>query len=314
MMLFIHFSHLSIELGNHVIYRNFRPFLKLIKHGIILGNLVPVIAGYLLALNLAENFNVSRFIATIIGISAIIASATIANNIIDRDIDRIMTRTQNRPLVNGDISLKTALILSIIAAIIGFYLLFVEVNRLAGFFALIGFIDYILLYSLIFKRNSTLSILVGSISGAVPPLVGYVAVSNQIDNNILFLFIIFATWQVAHSYAIALYRKKDYQSAKIPMAPLFLSLKRTQKEMALYVGAMAVATLLLALESFHFLAMQILIIAITLYWLIDILRPIQIEESHWGRRQFLNSLLLIMAFCFTIMIDYLFTHLINVTL
>ena len=294
-----------------MIYRNFRPFLKLIKHGIILGNLVPVIAGYLLALNITESFQFPRFIATLIGISAIIASATIANNIIDRDIDRIMTRTQNRPLVNGDISLKTALALSIIAAIIGFYLLFFKVGSLAGIFALIGFVDYILFYSLIFKRHSTWSILVGSISGAVPPLVGYVAVTDKIDSNILFLFIIFATWQVAHSYAIALYRKEDYQSAKIPMAPLFLSLKRIQKEMALYVGAMTIATLLLALKNFHLHGMQLLIIAVTLYWLIDILRPIKIEESLWGKRQFLNSLLIIMAFCFAIMIDYLLTYLIH---
>lgn len=294
-----------------MIYCNFRPFLRLIKHGIILGNLIPVIAGYLLALNSTEAFQFSRFIATLLGISTVIASATIANNIIDRDIDRIMARTQNRPLVNGDISLTTALILAILAAIIGFYLLFFQVNALAGIFALIGFIDYILFYSLIFKRNSTFSILVGSISGAVPPLVGYVAVTEQIDLNVLYLFIIFATWQVAHSYAITLYRKEDYQSAKIPMAPLFLSLKRTQREMALYVGAMTIAILFLTLKSFHLHGMQLLIIAITLYWLVDILRPIQMEESLWGRRQFLNSLLLIMAFCFTIMIDYLLTHLID---
>lgn len=287
-----------------MIKRSFRPFLKLIKHGIILGNLVPVFAGFFLALTLTTTSSFQILLYTLIGIILVIASATITNNIIDRDIDRLMARTQDRPLVNGDISLITAGILAVLFAILGFYLLYFQVNTLAGNLALIGFIDYVILYSLIFKRQSTLSILVGSISGAVPPLVGYVAVTDQLDLNVFYLFIIFSSWQIAHSYAIALYRKADYEKAKIPMPPLFMSLESAQKRVIFYILIMLIAVVLLIFNSFFFIITKVLAVIVMVYWLASAMKPISIEESTWGKKQFLNSLLIIMALCFLAIIDH----------
>lgn len=265
---------------------------------------MPVIAGFLLALTPSQTSSFSLLLYTLAGIIFVIASATITNNIIDRDIDRIMKRTQSRPLVNGDIKLSTAIVLGVLFAIIGFSLLYVKVNILAGNLALIGFIDYVILYSLLFKRQSTLSILVGSISGAVPPLVGYVAITDQLDLNTLYLFIIFSSWQIAHSYAIALYRKVDYKNAKIPMPPLFMSLQTTQKRIVFYILIMLIAVVLLIFNSFFFVVTKMLTIILMVYWLSSAMKPILLEESKWGKKQFLNSLLIIMGLCLLMIIDH----------
>ncbi len=280
-----------------------QPYLKLIKHGIILGNLIPVIAGFCLGLSLTHTSHITLLLWTLLGLSLVIASATITNNIIDRDIDQKMARTQNRPLLNGDISLFQASSLAIIFGLSGFLLLYLKVNLMAGNLALIGFVDYVLLYSLIFKRHSRYSILIGSISGAIPPLVGYVAVSDKMDMTMLYLFVLFSSWQVIHSYAIALYRKADYQNAKIPMPPLLMTRKRVQQQMLGYTFIMFVAVLLLIFTTFHFMIPQIGAIIIMVYWLGSIIAPIQRSTAGWGREQFINSLWIIMALCLFVMID-----------
>lgn len=286
--------------------KTLKPFLKLIKHGIILGNLVPVIAGFFLALTPQTPATVILLLTTMIGITFVIASATITNNIIDRDIDKLMQRTQNRPLVNGDISLTIAILLAIFFGITGFYLLYFHVNTLAGNLALIGFIDYVILYSLIFKRHSSFSILIGSISGAIPPLVGYVAITNQLDLTMLYLFITFSSWQIAHSYAIALYRKQDYQKASIPISTLAMPFKTAQRWTALYIAIMVISVLLLVLQSFHFTLTKIITILLISYWLYQAIKtPTLNDTSLWGKQQFINSLLIIMGLCLLMIIDHL---------
>ena len=280
------------------------PFLKLIKHGIILGNLVPVIAGFILALTPQNSSTISALLFAIIGTLFVIASATITNNIIDRDIDKVMRRTQNRPLVNGDISLACATVLALVFALLGFGILYLQVNILAGNIALIGFIDYVILYSLLFKRHSTLSILVGSISGATPPLIGYVAASNQLSWDILYLFIIFASWQIAHSYAIAMYREQDYSAANIPMPSRFFSLKMNQRRVVGYILLMLIATIFLVWQSFNFIILQLLTVIFIASWLLSAIKPIHIAPERWGKKQFINSLGIIMGLCALIMIDH----------
>ncbi len=280
------------------------PFLKLIKHGIILGNLVPVFAGFMLALTPQNISNISTLLLAIIGTSFVIASATIINNIIDRDIDKVMLRTQNRPLVNGDISLTCAILLAIIFTLLGFGILYFQVNTLAGNIALIGFIDYVILYSLLFKRHSTFSILVGSISGATPPLIGYVAASHQLSWDIPYLFIIFASWQIAHSYAIAIYREQDYSTANIPMPSRFLSLKMNQWRIVGYILLMLIATIFLVWQSFNFRILQLLTVILIASWLFSALKPIHMAPDRWGKKQFINSLGIIMGLCAFIMLDH----------
>lgn len=159
-------------------------------------------------------------IATLVGLSLVVASGCAINNCIDSDIDRKMQRTQTRVTVTGEMSLVAAFFHGLFLGVLGFAILVIYTNMTAVFFAAFGYIIYVGLYSLYMKRNSVYGTLVGSLSGAVPPVVGYCAVSGQFDTAAAILLVMFSLWQMPHSYAIAIFRFKDYEAANIPVLPV----------------------------------------------------------------------------------------------
>ncbi|MDN6115147.1 MAG: heme o synthase, partial [Enterobacterales bacterium] len=195
-----------------------KQYLQVTKPGIIFGNLISVIGGFFLASK--GSLDVPLFIATMVGVSLVVASGCVFNNYIDRDIDKIMERTKNRVLVKGLIAPKVTLTYATLLGLAGVALLYVAANPLAALLAVIGFIVYVGVYSLYMKRHSVYGTLIGSLSGAAPPVIGYCAVSNEFDAGALILLAIFSLWQMPHSYAIAIFRFKDYQAANIPVLPV----------------------------------------------------------------------------------------------
>src|SRR5579872_2970145 len=183
-----------------------RDYYKLTKPGIVYGNVFTTIAAFLFAIRWRfESFqSIELFLATVFGISFVIGSACVFNNYLDRDIDKRMERTQKRALVTGAISTRSALMYGTILGLVGFILLGVFVNVLTALIALVGFIFYVILYG-IAKRGSHWGAVVGSVSGAVPIVVGYTAVTNQLDLTALILFLVLVFWQMPHFYAIAIY-------------------------------------------------------------------------------------------------------------
>lgn len=173
-----------------------KKYLLVTKPGIIFGNMVSVIGGFLLA----AQGNVDAFLmfATVVGVSLVVASGCVFNNYIDRDIDCLMERTKNRVLVQGLISPKITLIYATALGALGFALLYVFTNPQAVGFALLGFVVYVGVYSLYMKRKSVYGTLVGSLSGAAPPVIGYCAVSGQFDTGAMLLLVIFSLWQMPH--------------------------------------------------------------------------------------------------------------------
>ena len=218
-------------------------FWNITKPGIIFGNLITVIGGFFLGSR--GHFNAGLFFVTVIGISLVIASGCVFNNYIDRDIDKIMQRTKNRILVRGLISPTTALIYASILGISGLLLLYLQANLLAATIAVIGLCVYVIIYSLWLKRSSVYATLVGSISGAVPPVVGYCAVTNKFDLGAILLFLILSLWQMPHSYAIAIYRFNDYKLASIPVLPVKKGIYITKVHMLLYTVIFVITTLML---------------------------------------------------------------------
>ena len=225
-----------------------KQYLLVTKPGIIFGNLVSVIGGFFLASK--GSLDLPLFLATITGVSLVIASGCAFNNYIDQDIDRIMERTKNRVLVQGLISPKVTLIYASVLGLVGVALLDIVANRLAALLAVMGFVVYVGLYSLWLKRKSVYGTLIGSLSGAAPPVIGYCAVSNQFDIAALILLLIFSLWQMPHSYAIAIFRFKDYQSASIPVLPVKYGISVTKNHIFRYILAFAVATLMLTLSGY----------------------------------------------------------------
>ena len=156
-----------------------KHFIQITKPGIIFGNVLSVAGGFFLASK--GHVDLAIFLAAMIGTSLVVASGCVFNNCIDRDIDIKMERTKNRVLVQGLISLKLALIFATVLGVAGVALLYQVANPLAALFAVIGFVIYVGLYSLYLKRKSVHGTLVGSLSGAMPPVIGYVAVTNSHD-------------------------------------------------------------------------------------------------------------------------------------
>lgn len=271
------------------------------KPGIIFGNLITLAAGFLLASKGKIDFVL--FLATLMGLAFIIASACVFNNFIDRPIDKKMHRTKNRPLVTGVISGKNAIIFAIILAIIGNMILYVYTNLLTVFVAGIGFFVYVVLYSL-WKRHTIYGTAIGSIAGAIPPIVGYCAVSNHLDLGAWILFAILVLWQMPHFFSIAFYHIDDYTAAQMPLLPIKKGAFRTKIHMLIYILGFIVASIMLTL--FHYTGYFFLISTVTLgvAWLILCFKGFKSSNDQvWGCQMFRLSLLVITAFSFIIPFD-----------
>lgn len=157
-----------------------KSYLSITKPGIIFGNLISVAAGFFLAAK-SEPASLTLFLTTLAGVGLVIASGCVVNNIFDRDIDQKMARTQNRETVKGNINIDVAFVYALAMLLVGTALLFQLVNPLSAVVVLLGYVYYVFFYTMWYKRNSVYGTLVGSISGAVPPLVGYLAVTNFIS-------------------------------------------------------------------------------------------------------------------------------------
>jgi protoheme IX farnesyltransferase len=280
-----------------------KQYLLVTKPGIIFGNLVSVIGGFFLASK--GSLDLPLFLATITGVSLVIASGCAFNNYIDQDIDRIMERTKNRVLVQGLISPKVTLIYATVLGLVGVALLDIVANRLAALLAVMGFVVYVGLYSLWLKRKSVYGTLIGSLSGAAPPVIGYCAVSNQFDMAALILLLIFSLWQMPHSYAIAIFRFKDYQSASIPVLPVKYGISVTKNHIFRYILAFAVATLMLTLSGYAGYSYFIVATLISVSWLAMAQAGFKTTNDQvWAKKLFMFSIIAITTLSVMMSIDF----------
>jgi len=280
-----------------------KQYLQVTKPGIIFGNLISVIGGFLLAAK--GNIDFPLFLATLVGVSLVVASGCVFNNFIDRDIDRIMERKKNRALVKGLIPPKTTLVYATILGIVGFALLYIGANPLAMWLAVMGFVIYVGVYSLYMKRNSVYGTLIGSLSGAAPPVIGYCAVSGQFDTGALILLLIFSLWQMPHSYAIAIFRFKDYQAAGIPVLPVVKGISVAKHHITVYILAFMIATLMLTLSGYAGYKYLIVAGAVSVWWLGMALKGYKAENDVvWARKLFGFSIVTIMSLSFMMSVDF----------
>ncbi len=276
-------------------------YYLLTKPGIILGNLFTVAAGFLLASK--GQLHAGLFLATLAGLAFIIASACVFNNYIDRTVDQKMERTKNRPLAAGLVSGKRAIIFAIILAIIGNIILLAFTNTLALAVADVGFFIYVVLYSL-WKCRTIYGTAIGSIAGAVPPVVGYCSVSNQLDLGALLLFMMMVLWQMPHFFAIAIYRFDDYASAGIPVLPVKKGIIRTKIRMLAYICAFLLAAACLTLFGYTGYIYLTLASVIGFAWLgLGIFGFKSSNDPFWGRQMFRLSLVMIAVICLAIPFD-----------
>ena len=277
-----------------------KQYLQVTKPGIIFGNLISVIGGFLLASK--GSLDVPLFIATMVGVSLVVASGCVFNNYIDRDIDKVMERTKNRVLVKGLIAPKVTLAYATLLGLAGVALLYVA--ALAALLAVIGFIVYVGVYSLYMKRHSVYGTLIGSLSGAAPPVIGYCAVSNEFDAGALILLAIFSLWQMPHSYAIAIFRFKDYQAANIPVLPVVKGISVAKNHITLYIVAFMVATLMLSLGAGY--KYLVVAAAVSVWWLGMALSGYKkaVDDRVWARKLFVFSIVTITCLSVMMSVDF----------
>lgn len=281
----------------------FKDYVSLTKPGIIFGNLIAAASGFFLAAK--GNIDWFLLLIVLIGTTCIVACGCIINNYVDRDIDLKMSRTKNRALAQGRISVSSALTLSVVLGAIGFILLYLYTTVHTVLFGAIGILVYVGFYTLKYKRNSVYGTLVGSLSGACPPVMGYVAVSNGFDVGAAILLLTFCFWQIPHSYAIAICRFDDYKAADIPVLPVKYGVQTARYHMFVYIAAFAVAALLLVERGFVGNLYALVISLMSIYWiyLVKVGSKAQ-DEKVWGRKLFVFSIVMITVFSVLISVDY----------
>jgi heme o synthase len=271
-----------------------KEYYALTKPGIVYGNALTAAAGFFVAAHRHVDFPL--FLAMLCGISLIVAAGCVFNNYIDRDIDAKMERTKNRPLVRGIITDHDAIAFAILLGLLGTTFLYFA-NILTIAVALFGLFVYVVVYSMWSKRNTLHATVIGAIAGAVPPVVGYVAVTNSPDLGALILFLILFTWQMPHALAIAIRRFDDYRAANIPVMPVALGIMPAKAQMLCYAVAFFIASTSLGLAGYagniYLAGMGILgaawfLLCLQGFWTKD--------EKKWARRVFLFSLIIILVF------------------
>ncbi|MBM3261280.1 protoheme IX farnesyltransferase [Candidatus Kaiserbacteria bacterium] len=279
-----------------------RAYTTLTKPGIILGNIITALAGFFLASQ--GTIDIGLLCAMLAGLSLVVASGCVLNNVYDRDIDALMERTRSRALARGLIPVHYAIAFSAMVGLLGAWILFAYTNPLTLAVAVFGFFMYTVVYTLWAKRHTSYGTLIGSVSGAMPPVIGYVAVTGSLDAAAYLLCIILVLWQLPHFYAIGLYRLKDYTAAKIPILPVTRGVLATKLQIMLYISEFIVVTTLLTLFGYTGFFYLTIMLLLGFTWLGLSLRGFQSADTRvWARRMFFFSLVVIVMFAVMIVLD-----------
>jgi protoheme IX farnesyltransferase len=226
----------------HNVKIKFLDFLTLCKPKVVLVMLATSWVGMFFAK--PQDFSWATIFFATVGIAFTGSAAAVINHLVDRKIDAMMLRTQSRPLATGRISPLTAAIFACILAITGLSLLLFLVNPLSAILTLLTLGGYEILYTLFLKRATPQNIVIGGIAGAMPPLLGWVSVSNHIHPHALLLVLIIFAWTPPHFWSLAIYRQADYLNANIPMLPVTHGIPYTKFSILLYTLILVITSLL----------------------------------------------------------------------
>ncbi len=221
--------------------RAHRDYYELSKPRIIVLLLVTTAASMVMAARGVPRLGLLFW--TLLAGALAAASAGAFNCVWDADIDRIMKRTQSRPIPQGRISTRAAAVYAVVVGAISFALFYVLVNPLAAWLSLAGNVYYVVVYTMWLKRITPLNIVVGGAAGSVPPLVGWAAVTHTIGAPALGLFALIFLWTPPHFWSLALMTETEYGKAKIPMLPNVCGEERTKREIVYYSILLVAASL-----------------------------------------------------------------------
>jgi protoheme IX farnesyltransferase len=216
-------------------------YYKLTKPKVVYLIVFTAMVGMLLAVDGAVPLDI--FIFGLLGIGFAAASGAAINHVVDERIDQLMERTKNRPIASGDIGQGKALVFALSLGAIGIAMLLIFINVLTAVLTFFSLVGYALIYTMYLKRATPQNIVLGGAAGAAPPLLGWTAVTGQVETEALLLFLIIFIWTPPHFWALAIRRREEYAKADIPMLPVTHGVYFTKIQILLYTILLFIVTL-----------------------------------------------------------------------
>ena len=281
---------------------SWRDYLELCKPNVVALMILTSLIGMLLSTDGAVPMTVLLF--GNLGIALCAGSAAVVNHIVDRHVDDKMARTINRPLAQGRLGPKEAVIFSLTTGFLGMAVLLVFTNVLTAWLTLASLVGYAFVYTMFLKRATPQNIVIGGLAGAAPPLLGWTAVTGEIHYNALLLVLIIFAWTPPHFWALAVHRKEEYAKAEIPMLPVTHGEKYTKINILLYTLLLIVVTTmpyLTGMFGWLYLTGSLLLGIGFLYWAIVMLRS---EGGDSGMKTFQYSIVYLMALFAIMLADH----------
>ena len=219
-----------------------RDYVQLCKPRVVSLILFTAVVGMFLATPGLVPLDILLFATLGIGLAA--ASGAAINQLVDKKIDASMGRTQSRPLPSGRLESHAALVFALVLLALGMLVLVLFVNVITAILTLLSMVGYAVIYSVFLKRATPQNIVIGGAAGAMPPVLGWTAVTGYLDPHSLLLFLIIFAWTPPHFWALAIHRRSEYAKAEIPMLPVTHGVEFTRIQILLYTVILCVVSVL----------------------------------------------------------------------
>lgn len=279
-----------------------RDYYELCKPNVVWLMILTAIVGMCMATAGAVDPRIVVFAS--LGIALCSASAAAINHVADQHVDAIMARTSSRPIVKGKIDSQSAGVFAFVLGSVGMLVLLTQVNALTAWLTLASLVGYAFIYTLYLKRATPQNIVIGGLAGAMPPLLGWTAVTNQVDGHALLLVLIIFAWTPPHFWALAIARKEEYAKVEIPMLPVTHGARYTAQHILLYTLMLFVATLLpvaTGMSSWIYLFGASVLGAVFIFQAITLLRTMKNSDA---MKMFRFSIVYLMAIFPIMLLDH----------
>jgi protoheme IX farnesyltransferase len=278
-----------------------QAYWLLTKPGIITLLLVTTLGAMFIAARGAPPLGL--LVATLLGGALAAGGANAMNSYIERDLDSVMHRTSRRPMPRRLVEPRRALAFGVFLGLAAVALLAIAVNWLSAALAALGYLAYVLLYTLWLKRLTPQNVVIGGVAGAIPPLVGYAAVTGGLDLMALYLFAIIFLWTPPHTWALTILVVDDYARAKVPMLPVAVGTPETTRHIFWYTGLLVIGTILPVLAGLAGALYALVAAGLNLWQIALAWRLLRAPDKAIARRLYRYSQLYLALLYFALVVD-----------
>ncbi|MFL1466901.1 heme o synthase [Marinobacter sp. DUT-3] len=281
---------------------SWRDFLELTKPRVVALMILTSVIGMLLAAPGVPGWEVLLY--GNLGIALLAGAAAVVNHVVDQKIDTVMARTRKRPVATGKISPVDAMVFATLLAAAGMGILMWQVNALTAWLTLASLVGYAGVYTLFLKRATPQNIVIGGLAGAMPPLLGWTAVTGQVEGHALLLVLIIFAWTPPHFWALAIHRKEEYAKAGIPMLPVTHGNKYTELHIVLYTFMLLAVSLLPFVTGMSGGIYLVGALALGLRFLQYSIRLLRGDDRRVALKTFKYSITYLMALFVVLLVDH----------